>query len=339
MLETVTQLEDALTAPPPALVRDLDSLDGDLLILGCSGKMGPTLARLAHRALTEAGGGRRVLAVSRFTDATARNQLDEAGIITIAADLLDRQQVSGLPDASNVVYMVGTKFGTTGEAHQTWATNVLAPAIALERYATSRFVVFSSGNVYPFTPVTSGGATECVSPEPVGEYAQSCLARERVFEYYAAQAGTHTTIFRLNYAVELRYGVVCDVGLAVQQEQEIDLAMGNANVIWQGDANAFALRALTLARNPPKILNVTGPETISIRWLAEQFGERLGKKPRFAGEEAPSALLSNAAEAFRLLGYPETPLARVIDWTAHWIKIGGPALDKPTHFQEREGRF
>lgn len=339
MLNTVAQLEAALTEPSEALVQDLARLDGDILVLGCSGKMGPTLALLAQRALSTSGDGHRVFAVSRFTDAAVRTRLDGAGVTTVAADLLDRAQIAALPDAANIIYMVGTKFGTTGAEHFTWATNVLAPAIVLERFPSSRFVVFSSGNIYPLTPVTSGGATECTPPAPVGDYAQSCLARERIFEHASASSGTPITIFRLNYAVELRYGVVVDIGLAVQQDQEIDLAMGSANVIWQGDANAFALRALTLCQSPPKVLNVTGPETMSIRWLAEELGQRLGKTPRFRGEEAPTALLSNGSEAFRHFGYPRVPLTQVIDWVAHWIGIGGALLDKPTHFQEREGRF
>jgi nucleoside-diphosphate-sugar epimerase len=339
MLETVAQLEAALTDPPDSLVQDLASLDGDLLVLGCSGKMGPTLALLAQRAVAAGGTARNVIAVSRFSDRDARAKLDAAGVITIAADLLDPRKVAELPEAPNIVYMVGMKFGTTGAAHRTWATNALIPAVVAERYRSSRFVVFSSGNVYPLTPVTAGGATEALLPNPVGEYAQSCLARERIFEHVSHTAGTPVTIFRLNYAVELRYGVVLDVGLAVHEERPIDLAMGNANVIWQGDANAFALRALTLCQSPPTFLNVSGPETVSIRWLAEQFGQRLKKTPRFIGEEASTALLSNAGEAFRHFGYPRVPLSRVVDWTARWIEIGGPTLDKPTHFQEREGRF
>jgi nucleoside-diphosphate-sugar epimerase len=260
-------------------------------------------------------------------------------VTRVAADLLDPRQVAALTDVSNIILMVGMKFGTTGAAHRTWATNALIPALVTERYRDSRFVVFSSGNVYPLTPVTDGGASEAVPVDPVGEYAQSCLARERIFEHISEVAGTPVTIFRLNYAVELRYGVVLDVALAVHEGRPIDLAMGNANVIWQGDANTFALRALTLCQSPPTILNVTGPETVSIRWLAGQFAERFGKEPEFIGTEAPTALLSNAAEAFRHFGYPQVPLARVIDWTARWIQIGGPTLDKPTHFQDRKGRF
>jgi nucleoside-diphosphate-sugar epimerase len=339
MIETVGQLEEALTDPPDDLVADLARLEGDLLVLGCSGKMGPTLAILARTALDRVGGNRRVLAASRFTDTAARARLDRAGIETIPADLLDRRQVEALPDAANVVFMVGSKFGTAGAEYRTWATNALVPSWVAERYAASRIVVFSSGNVYPLVPVGSGGATEATPPEPVGEHAQSCLARERIFEHHSRAAGTRVTLFRLNYAVELRYGVVMDVGLAVHDGRPVDLSMGDVNVIWQGDANAYALRALTISDAPPRVLNVTGPETISVRWLAEQLGARLGKEPRFVGEESPTALLSNAAEAFRCFGYPRVPLGRVLDWTAGWIARGGPTLDKPTHFQERSGRF
>lgn len=339
MFDSVAQLEARLTEPSDDLVRDLANLTGDILILGGSGKMGPTLALLAHRACLAAGAGQRVIAVSRFSDSAAKEQLDQAGVTTISADLLDRQQVAALPDAPNVIIMVGMKFGTTGAAHRTWATNALIPALLAERYRGSRIVVFSSGNIYPLVPVSSGGATESLLPNPVGEYAQSCLARERIFEHLSETQGTLVTLFRLNYAVEMRYGVVHDVGSSVYHGRTIDLAMGNANVIWQGDANDFALRSLTLCHNPPRHLNVTGPETVSIRWLAEQFGERFGKEPIFTGQEAPTALLSNAGEAFRHFGYPLVPLARVVDWTAHWIANGGSTLAKPTHFQDREGRF
>lgn len=338
-MDTVAHLEAALTEPSSALVRDLVAMEGDIVIVGCAGKMGPTLACLAQRALEHAAVHRRVIAVSRFSDGAVRARLETAGIQTVAADLLDARQIAALPEAPNVIYMLGTKFGTTGREYLTWATNAHLPGRVAERYAKSRLVIFSSGNVYPLMSVTSGGATEASPPQPIGEYAQSCLARERIFEYFSRQSNLPMTIVRLNYAIDLRYGVLLDIGRAVHEGRPIDLRMGNANVIWQGDANEFALRSLTVSSVPPKVLNVTGPETMSIRWLAEQFGERFGTAPVFAGTEAPTALISNAAEAFRLFGYPRVPVLRMIQWTAHWIEIGGPTLDKPTHFQEREGQF
>lgn len=336
---TVEELEDVLTAPSDALVRDLAALDGDILVLGSAGKMGPTLAVLAQRALAKAGQGHRAIAVSRFSNAAVRDRLDAAGVTTVAADLHHPAQLAALPPAPNVIYMLGTKFGTTGHEHQTWATNAYLPGRVAERYAGARIVVFSSGNVYPLLPVTRGGATEVTSPQPIGEYAQSCLARERIFEFFSRATGTPVTIFRLNYAIDLRYGVLLDIARAVHEGHPVDLAMGNVNVIWQGDANEYALRALTLAGAPPALLNVTGPETVSVRWLAEEFGRRLGIEPVCAGEEAPTALLSNAAWAFGHFGYPRVPLARMIDWIAAWILADGSVLDKPTHFQEREGKF
>lgn len=339
MIENVQQLEDILSAPSPAVVEALAGLDGDLLIIGGSGKMGPSLARLAQRAIAAAGSNKRVRAVSRFSSPESRQALEQEGIETIAADLLNPDDLAALPDAANVIYMLGMKFGTTGREYETWATNTYVPGRVAERYPRSRIVVFSTGNVYPLTPVTRGGATEEHPTDPAGEYAQSCLGRERTFEYFSRRFGTPVTLFRLNYAIDLRYGVVYDIGKAVYEGRPVSLAMGNANVIWQGDANAFALRALTVCASPPYILNVTGPETISVRSVAEQFASAFGTTPQLVGEEAPTALLSNAGRAFRLFGYPRVTIQEMVEWTAHWIRQGGPTLAKPTHFQEREGRF
>ncbi len=336
---SVDALEELLTAPSPALVADLATLDGDIMIIGAAGKMGPTLAILARRALTAAGGNHQVFAVARFSDAGAREKLDAAGVRTIAADLHNPAQLAALPETPNIVYMLGTKFGTTGREYQTWATNVYLAGRVAERFPTSRFTVFSSGNIYPLRPVTRGGADETVPPAPVGEYAQSCLARERIFEHVSRQRGTPVTIFRLNYAIDLRYGVLYDIGRQVFAGEPVDITMGNVNVIWQGDANTMALRCLTLAGSPPTVLNVTGPETLSTRWVVEEFARRFGIAPQITGEEAPTALLSNAARAFAHFGYPTVPPATMIDWLAAWISAGGPSLDKPTHFQEREGKF
>jgi len=294
---------------------------------------------MARRALEEAGREAVVYGVSRFSQPGLREALEREGIRTIACDLLDREAVGRLPEAPNVIFMAGMKFGTTGAEATTWAQNVWLPSLVAERFRESRIVVFSSGNVYPLRPIAQGGATEATPPEPIGEYAQSVLGRERIFEYFSLRYGTPVLLFRLNYAVELRYGVVLDVAQRLWAGEPIDLTMGQVNVIWQGDANAYALRCLPLASSPPRILNVTGPETISIRYLAIRLGELLGKEPRFVGEEADTALLSNAALAHGLFGYPTVPLEVILRWVAHWVRIGGPTLNKPTHYEVRDGRF
>lgn len=338
-IASVEELDDLLTTPSQALSDDLASLPGDLMIIGSAGKMGPTLTRLAKRALEQAGDRRTVYAVSRFSDAAARMNLDASGITTIPADLHDPRALADLPDAPNIVYMLGTKFGTTGREYQTWATNAYLAGRVAERFPDSRFTVFSSGNIYPLRPVVQGPASEATLPDPVGEYAQSCLARERLFEQAAYAHGTRVAIFRLNYAIDLRYGVLYDIASQVHAGKAVDIAMGNVNVIWQGDANEIALRMLTVADAPPVALNVTGPETISIRWLVHEFAKRFDVETQTVGEEAPTALLSNATAAFSRFGYPSVPLGKMIDWIAAWIENDGPTLNKPTHFQEREGKF
>jgi len=338
-ITSVAQLDDVLTTPSAALCADLATLDGDLMIVGSAGKMGPTLSTLARRAFDANGDHRKVIAVSRFSDASARQQLDAAGIETIAADLHDPAALANLPDAANIVYMLGTKFGTTGREYQTWATNTYLAGRVADRFPDSRFTVFSSGNIYPLRPVVQGSADESTAPDPVGEYAQSCLARERLFEHAAHTHGTKVAIFRLNYAIDLRYGVLYDIASQVHAGKAVDIAMGNVNVIWQGDANEIALRMLTVASSPATVLNVTGPENISTRWLVHEFARRFGVEPKIEGEEAPTALLSNATAAFARFGYPSVPLGTMIDWVAAWIEQDGPTLNKPTHFQEREGKF
>mgnify|MGYP001056332094 CR=1 FL=1 len=338
-IASVEELEDRLTTPSEALVSDLAALDGDLMVIGAAGKMGPTLATLAKRGFMVAGLDRTVTAVARFSDAATRERLEAAGVATIAADLHDASQLASLPEASNIVYMLGTKFGTTGAEHQTWATNTYLAGKVAERFPQARWTVFSSGNVYPLRPVVQGGADESVTPDPVGEYAQSCLARERLFEHVSRQTGMPVTIYRLNYAIDLRYGVLFDIASQVHRGEAVDISMGNVNVIWQGDANEIALRALRLASSPPTVLNVTGPETISVRWLVEQFAARFGVEPKIVGEEAETALLNNAAASFGHFGYPSVPLVTMLDWVADWIERDMPTLNKPTHFQEREGKF
>lgn len=338
-ITTEADLDEFLTRPSEGLIADLAALDGDIMVIGSAGKMGPTLSVLAARALAAAGSPHKVLAVSRFSNPEARARLDAAGITTIPADLSDAAAVAALPDAPNVIYMLGTKFGTVGREYNTWFTNVHVSATVAERYRSSRVTVFSSGNIYPFRPTNLGAADERTVPDPIGEYAQTCLGRERVFEYVSQTHGTPVTLFRLNYAIDLRYGVLFDIASKVHAGEPVDVAMGSVNVIWQGDANAIALRALTIADSPPTILNVTGPETVSVRWLAHQFGARFGKEPVISGEEAPNALISNASKAFGHFGYPSVPLATMIDLVAVWIESGGPSLGKPTHFEARDGRF
>ncbi|GBF77470.1 epimerase [Paenibacillus sp. 598K] len=340
MITSVQQLEDILSKPSEALIRDLSKVEGDIMVLGAGGKMGPSLSRLAARAVREGGlGNRRIIAVSRFSSAEARRELEEGGVETIACDLLDDRELTQLPQADNIIYMAGNKFGTTGNEHFTWAMNTYLPGRVAEHFRHSRTVVFSSGNIYPFMPVGSGGADESVAPEPLGEYAQSCLGRERIFEYHARKNGTPMAMYRLNYAVDLRYGVLLEIARAVHEERPVDVTMGHANVIWQGDANAMALRCLTLCSSPPAIVNITGPETVSIRWAAHAFGERMGKTPQIVGSESETALLNNASRSHQLLGYPEISLLQMIDWLSDWVQAGGLTWNKPTHFQQRKGKF
>lgn len=330
-----TALEDILSRPDPALATDLAAVPGDLLVLGAAGKMGPTLCRQAKRA----DPSRRVIAVARWSEEGLRARMESWGIECLTADLTDRAALAALPDAPNVVFMAARKFGSTGNEPLTWAMNVLLPAMVAERWASSRIVFFSTGNVLPLVPVLSGGATEDVAPAPVGDYAASCLGRERVFQHAAATRGTRCFGIRLNYAIDLRYGVLHDIATKVLEGRPVPLAMGHANVIWQGDANAWTLRALARADATCPILNVTGPETVSVRWLAQQFGARFGKAPLLEGQEAPDALLSNAARAFATFGYPTVPLARMLDWVAGWVAQGGRSLGKATKFEVRDGRF
>lgn len=328
-----------LLQPSDALVSDIAALNGDILILGVGGKMGPALARLAKTAMDKAGITKRVIGVARFTEAGLQDELEAQGIETYQADLLDEQQLQALPEAPYVLYLAGTKFGTTGKESLTWAMNTYLPGRVAQKYKASSIVVFSTGNVYPLTPVFSGGADENTLPEPVGEYAQSCLGRERMFQYYGAKHSTPLLMYRLNYANDVSYGVLLEIARAVKEKKPVDLSMGHVNVIWQGDANEIALRALRHCAVPAKILNVTGPETLSIRWLAEQFGAMLGQPPLFTGQEQDTALLNNAAEAFRLFGYPAVTLKQMMELLVQWLNEGGRTANKPTHFQERKGQF
>lgn len=297
--------------------------------------MGPTLARMAARA----GDSRRTIAVSRWSSPTAERALNDAGVETIRCDLLDRESVSRLPDAPNVVFMAGQKFGTTDAPAMTWAMNTLVPAHCAERYKSSRIVAFSTGNVYSLTPITSGGSREDDALGPVGEYAASCVGRERVFELFAERHGTRIAIVRLNYAIDLRYGVLVDLAFRVLHGEPISVDMGYVNVIWQGDANRVALECLPHAATPPFVVNVTGSDILSVRSLAEWFGARFGKSVTFTGSERPDALLSNTARLQSCFAPPEVTLDQMRDWVADWIEAGGALLGKPTKFEARDGKF
>jgi nucleoside-diphosphate-sugar epimerase len=336
---TDPELDELLSRPTPDDVAAAAVLDGDLLILGAGGKMGPSLARLARRACDEAGVRRRVIAVSRFQTPGLARALIAHGVETIACDLLDAHALANLPDTPNVLLMAGQKFGTAADPAATWALNAFLPAAVIQRFPAARMVVFSTGNVYPLVPAPGRGASESDPVGPVGEYAQSALARERLVTFFAARQGTPAALLRLNYAVELRYGVLRDLADRVVRRQPVDLGMGWVNVIWQRDANAVALRALAHGAVPPLVLNVTGPEQLRVRDLAARLGERLGVSPVFAGREADTALLSDASCCHALLGPPTVSAATALDWVAEWVRGGGGSLGKPTHFDERGGRF
>lgn len=338
-INTEAELEDLLSFPSPPVVESLAKLEGDILLLGAGGKMGPTMAKMARRASDLAGIDRRVIAVSRFSDSSVQTDLLNNNVETISCDLLNRDSLDRLPNIPNVLYLAAQKFGTTGQEWMTWAMNVYLPGIVAERFRESKIVAFSTGNVYPFVPVESGGCREEDPTGPVGEYAQSCLGRERMFQYAAQVHGTRSVLIRLNYAVELRYGVLVDVALKVLNQKPIDLRMGYVNVIWQGDANAYTLRAFELCNCPPEILNVTGPGVLSVRSLAESFGLIFGKKPVFVGQEEPAALLNNAQKCFIQMGEPVVSLETMQNWIADWLIRGGSLHNKPTHFEEREGKY
>jgi len=338
-IATVDQLDDLLSLPTPGVVETLARLDGDVLILGVGGKMGPTLARMAVRASQEAGVKRRVIGVARFSNSGLTAWLEKYGVEPLAADLLDPGQVAALPDAPNIVVMTALKFGASQRPADTWAVNCWLPATICQRFPKSRIAAFSTGNVYPLTPISRGGSVETDPLAPIGEYAASCVGRERLYEYFSRINGTPISIVRLNYACELRYGVLVDLARQILAGEPIDLTTAAVNVIWQGDANAMTLQSLVHAATPPFVINIAGPETLRVRDLCQQLGKLFGKQPTFTGNEAADALLSNSQLSQRLFGLPRVSTEQLIRCTTHWLLHGGELLDKPTKFQVRDGRF
>ena len=336
---TEAELDELLSRPTEGVVDALRRAPGDVIVLGAGGKMGPSLARMVRRAADELGDGRRVFAASRFGSPAVPAMLEEAGVEVLRVDLADREAIAALPEAPNVIFMAGQKFGTRELPALTWTVNTVVPALCVDRYRSSRLVAFSTGNVYPLVPVRSGGSRETDSPGPVGEYAWSCLGRERVLEYGSRTRGTPVAIVRLNYAVELRYGVLVDLALKILAGESIDVGMGHVNVIWQGDANAQAIQCLPHAAVPPFAVNVTGPETLSVRALAQELGRVLDREPVLTGQEQGDALLSNTSLAQSLFGLPAMSAEGVLAWVGEWLRNGGATSGKATRFEEREGTF
>jgi hypothetical protein len=337
-LSDVDVLDDWMTRPSSELIRFVSTLQGPLMVLGAGGKMGPSLCVLARRAADAAGIALDIVAVSRFSDPDVRTWLEERGVQTLSCDLMS-DPLGDLPDAEDVLYLVGLKFGTQQAPARTWAVNTLIPARVSERYAGARFVALSSGNVYPFVPATSAGSVETDALTPLGEYPNACVARERIFQYGSEQHGTSGVLVRLNYAVDLRYGVLVDLAQRIAAGQPVDVTMGYLNCIWQRDANDMIIRSLALAEQPMRPLNLTGTTVLPVRALAERLGELMDRPVEIVGEEAPTALLSDASQAVAALGAPSTPLDAVLRWTAEWVSCGQPTLGKPTRFEVRDGHY
>ncbi len=334
-ISDIAALDDLLCRPSQALVDDLRKVDGDIMILGVAGKMGPTLAGLAKAALPD----RRVIGVARFSDANVKGWLQTRGIETINCDLLDEAAVKALPRTPNIVFMAGRKFGAEGDLSLTWAMNAHVPALVAQAFAGSRIVAFSTGCVYPFVPVNGKGAGEALPPNPPGEYAQSCVGRERMFEYFSRKFATPGRLFRLNYAIDMRYGVLHDIATKVLQGKPIDVSLGHVNFIWQGDASAQALRCLAHCETPTSPINVSGREILGVRDLAAKLGARLGREPIIVGAEEPTAWLTDTSQAVKLFGLPIVDTAQLIAWTADWVARSMPSLGKPTKYEVRDGRY
>ena len=338
-IRDVEQLEELLSTPTPRAIQAMGTLEGDIVVLGVGGKMGPTLARMAKRASEKVGVKRRVIGVARFSNSSLERQLQAWGVDTVRCDLLHQKSLAELPDAPNVIFMAGMKFGTTGQEPLTWAINSFLPGLVAHRYRRCRIAVFSTGNVYGLSPVSKGGSREQDELNPCGEYAMSCVGRERMFEHFSRADHTKMTILRLNYAAELRYGVLLDIALHVHAGHPVPISMGYLNAIWQADAAAMSLQSLAQATSPPNVINITGTELLSVRSIAEEFGKKLKKPVTFDGTEFRDALLSNAEKSRRLFGPPDVSAQQMIDWIAEWVGKGGDTLAKPTHFEERAGRF
>jgi len=337
---TTAELENLLCTPSDQTIASLGRITGDILILGAGGKMGPSLAQMARRASDQAKVSRRIIAVSRFSDPKTKTSLEAAGVETLAGDLMDEAFVASLPQCENVIFMVGQKFGTEGGEARTWATNAYLPGVVCRQFVNSRIVCFSTGNVYGLIPIDQGhGSVETDTLNPMGEYAMSCLGRERVCEYFSRQSQTPVTIFRLNYATELRYGLLVDLAQQILSEQPISLATGYFNVIWQAEASAMALCSLEQASSPPFYINATGAQRISCREVCQQLGKLLDKDVTFSGKETATALLSDARRAFELFGPNQVTLDQMLSWTADWILAGNETWNKPTHFEVRDGKF
>jgi hypothetical protein len=338
-ISDVVELENLLSDPTEGLIDTLRSLEGDIIILGVGGKMGPTLARMAKKAFRAANLKRRVIGVSRFSSGELERQLQSWDVETLRCDLLDRKSLARLPDVANIVYMAGMKFGSTGQESLTWAMNSFLPGLVCERYPQSRIAAFSTGNVYGLTPISQGGSREEDLPNPVGEYAMSCLGRERIFEHFSRTDHTQVSLIRLNYAAELRYGVLLDIAQRVYSSRPVPLSMGYLNAIWQADACDMSLQTLAHASVPPNIFNVAGPELLRVRDIAAEFGRRFNKTAQFEGEESADALLSNGQKAYQFFGHPRVSAEQMMVWIADWVSRGGDTLAKPTHFEDRSGRF
>ncbi len=333
------ELEEYLSRPSPPVIDSLRRSPGDVIVLGAGGKMGPSLTSMLRRAANEIGDGRDIIAVSRFSSDAAASRLENAGVRVVRADLGDRDAVARLPDAPNAIYMAGQKFGTRDLPSLTWAQNTLVPAMVAERFAGSRIVAFSTGNVYPLSPVDGPASRETDALTPIGEYANSCVGRERVLEHVSRTTGARVALVRLNYAVDLRYGVLVDIAHRLIAGDAVPLGMGYVNVIWQGDANAQAIRCLALAASPPFVVNVTGPEQLSVRDAATRLADLLGVTPRFDGTEAADALLSDTTRAQSVFGAPTVATDTLIEWVASWVGGGGTRLGKATKFEVRDGRY
>jgi len=339
IIKTEEELEELLSRPTAEVVALVSKLDGDIIFLGIAGKIGPSLARMVKRACDQAGLSKKIIGVSRFRDPEDKAQIEVDGIETIQGDLLDREFLESLPRVKNVFYLAGMKFGSEDNLSLTWAMNSYVPALVAEHFKESRIVAYSTGCIYPLVPVVSGGSLETDRPDPVGEYAQSCLGRERMFEYGSNKHGTPLALIRLNYAVELRYGVLVDIAMKIKNKQPLDLTMGYFNLIWQGDANNMVIRSLLYTESPARVFNITGREILSVREIAGEFARLFGVKALLHGKEAETALLSNSSLAFSLFGNPEVPLAKMVQWVAHWINDNGRMLGKATHFEVRDGKY